>query len=82
MQQNTVCLADVRTGQKARFIGSSGGFNLEKRLKDMGLSNSEYMTVIKNDGSGPLILEVRGSNIVLGRGLSRKLVMEVLDEGA
>ncbi len=60
-----------------KIIDISGGMGLKKRLGDLGLTPASTISVIRNDKSGPVLIRVRGTNIALGRGMSRKVQVEV-----
>lgn len=49
--------------------------NLSKRLCEIGIYPKSLLKVIKNDISGPLIVEVKGSRFVLGRGQAQKIMV-------
>ncbi len=62
-------------GQTVSFVGVRGpGRRLTHRLAEMGLVPGEPMKII-NHGPGPFIVTVKGSKLLLGRGMvSRVLV--------
>ena len=56
--------------------GQSWGF--KKRLMDMGLTPGTKITVVKSAPfHGPLEVLVRGSRIALGRGMARRILVEI-----
>lgn len=48
-----------------------------RRLADLGLTPGATIRIVKSMGRGPILLEVNGSRIALGRGISMKLFVEV-----
>lgn len=66
-------------GTFARVADMKAGFDMEKRLKDMGILRDEQIKIIKNDTKGPVIINVKGAQIALGRGVAEKIVVEVSD---
>lgn len=52
------------------------GRGLTLRLAEMGITPGVLVKVVHND-SGPLLLLVRDSRIVIGRGVAMKILVEV-----
>ena len=50
-----------------------GGRGLIQRLTAMGLTYGTVVHVLKSGGPGPLLIEVRGTRIALGRGVAMKI---------
>ncbi|MCD6460739.1 ferrous iron transport protein A [bacterium] len=72
-------LIDVKTGDSAVFVSIEGGCGVIKRLSEMGLVPGETIKVLNGSGIGPVTLFVKGTKLVLGYGLARKIfVKEVL----
>ena len=57
------------------IVGMYGGRNLMKRLIDMGLTQGTRIHVLKSSGPGPMLIEVRGSRLALGRGIAMKIMV-------
>ncbi len=57
-------------------IDIRGGRGLMKRLIDMGLTRGTKIRVLKSSGPGPMLIEVRGSRLALGRGVAMKIYVE------
>ncbi|MHA2379108.1 MAG: FeoA family protein [Candidatus Thorarchaeota archaeon] len=54
------------------------GRGLMRRLVDLGITKGYVFTVVQSGGSGPVLIEVRGTRIALGNGMAcRILVKEV-----
>lgn len=47
-----------------------------KRLYELGLNRGAKIKVVKND-IGPVILELSGNKLALGRGLAQRVIIEV-----
>jgi len=55
-----------------------GGWGLERRLMDMGLTPGTRVTVVKSAPfRGPLEVLVRGSRLALGRGMAERIFVKV-----
>lgn len=71
-------LTDLELGQRGEIISIMGGLMAIKRLADLGLISGTKIEVVKKAPfSGPIKIEVRGSRLVLGRGLASKILVKV-----
>jgi DtxR family Mn-dependent transcriptional regulator len=87
MEKRVVPLTTLRDGETGIITSIKagygrgrrrGGFGVEKRLMDMGLTPGTKVTVIKSAPfHGPLEILVRGSRLALGRGIAEKIFVEV-----
>jgi len=50
----------------------NAGNKAHRFLADLGIHAGEKIKVIKND-SGPIIIEVKGTRVAIGRGLASKI---------
>ena len=66
----------VETGKRVRLVGIDGGRRLQARLAQMGLIPGVEIDVINNTFHGPFIVGVKGSRVVLGRGMALKITVE------
>jgi len=74
-------LDEVPEGSRAVVVDvAEQGWGLRKRLLEMGLVPGTTVEVVRNS-RGPILVRVRGATLALGRGLARKIVVEVA-EGA
>ncbi len=69
-------LSEIKAGQKVKVNSISCGCSLNKRLYELAIHNDRIIEVIKNDGKGPIIVQVLDSKIVLGRGEVEKILVE------
>ncbi|RLG53817.1 MAG: hypothetical protein DRO00_02895 [Thermoproteota archaeon] len=73
--RNHLSLAFIQEGKKARVIDIFGGRGMVRRLMEMGLSPGSEVIVVRNS-LGPMIIEVRGVRLALGRGLASRILVE------
>ncbi len=57
----------------AVIVDIKGGRGFVRRLYEMGLTPGTRIRILKSSGPGPLLIEVRGSRIALGRGIGMKI---------
>lgn len=60
-------------GSKVRLVSVNGGKQMTSRLAAMGLMPGVEVEIISNSPGNPFILDVRGSRLVLGRGMAHKI---------
>lgn len=68
-------LSLAKEGEKVRIVRINAGHNLNSRLSSMGLLPSVEITVINNGHPGPVIVNVKNSKIMLGRGMAHKIMV-------
>lgn len=75
-ENNKTILTDMKEGQTGIIISVAGGRGATKRLADLGLMPGTEIKVIRKAlFSGPVKVLVRGSRIVIGRGLASKIIV-------
>lgn len=67
-------MASVNDNLKIVQVWHGGKF--KKKLSEMGIYKDSQIRVIKNDIPGPLIVDVKGSRLILGRGQAQKIMVE------
>ena len=78
MSQQLISLVDINEGQKGVIVSVLGGRMAAKRLADLGLTpNTEIKLIRKMLYRGPIEIEVRGSNLVLGRVIASKILLKL-----
>jgi Fe2+ transport system protein FeoA len=74
-QEQLMPLSMMKTGQKTKLVSINAGQGLKSRLTAMGLIPGVEVIVVNNSHSGPFVISVRGSRMMLGRGVTHKLVV-------
>lgn len=69
-------LARCADGTRWRLVSVHGGQGLRARLAVMGLVPAEAVLVVRNRFPGPLILEVKGTRLLLGAGMASRVRVE------
>ena len=75
MEGPTLPLTMISPGETARIVAFKGGTSLKKRLTDMGLVCGQDIQVLGK--SGPIILNVKGSRIAIGKGIAQKILVTI-----
>ena len=69
-------LSSVASGHAVRLAAVHGGQDFRARLSALGLIPGAAARVIRNGAAGPLIVGVKESRIVLGRGAAHKVEVD------
>ncbi len=68
-------LASAPSGKTVTVVGLRGGMHVRRRLADMGLTPGVAVKITSGDACGPVMIEVRGSKIALGRGMAHHVLV-------
>lgn len=68
-------LSMVRPGCKVRLVGVRAGRGLVQRLSAMGLVPGVELEVLKVAGRGPMVVRVKETRLMLGRGLAHRVMV-------
>jgi len=63
-------------GKLLTVIGINAGWGLQRRLTDMGLTPGVQIRVMNGQYAGPVLIELRGSRLGLGRGVAQKILVK------
>ena len=76
-RRELIPLSEAPKGERLLITRLDGGPMARARLMAMGLRIGDEVDVITNSGQGQLVVGVDYKRIVLGRGLARKLLVQV-----
>ena len=68
-------LSMTKAGEKVRLARIDAGRGLNSRLASMGLLPNVEITVVNNGHPGPFVINVKGSKMMLGRGVAHKIMV-------
>jgi len=63
-------------GRLLTVIGINAGRGLQRRLTDMGLTPGVQIRVMNGQCAGPVLIDLRGSRLGLGRGVAQKILVK------
>jgi ferrous iron transport protein A len=65
---------------KAKVIDIQGGAGIRQRLSQMGIHPGDIVTMVRYGAlHGPLLIEIHGSQVALGRGIASKIIVEGME---
>ena len=73
-------LSEIKNGDRVTLNEVAVGRELTSRLTSLGLTPGVVVQVLQNQGRGPIIINVRGTHVALGRGEAEKLLVEPTGE--
>jgi ferrous iron transport protein A len=77
-QNEQLTLAEMRTGQTGTVVGVMGGHGLIRRLDALGIRPGRKVTKLSSTlFRGPIILRVNSTQVAVGFGMARKIIVEV-----
>ena len=70
-------ILEIENGRWVKVVDFRGGRGIDARLSQMGFLPGNKIRVIRSAPfRGPLLIEVEGREIVLGRGVARNVLVE------
>jgi len=71
----------VENTTKVRVVEIHGGWGVRNRLNRMGIHPGD-LVLVKRSGimSGPILIQVHGMDVALGRGLAGKVIVSEITE--
>ncbi|MFC1780808.1 ferrous iron transport protein A [Planctomycetota bacterium] len=78
-QEKLKPLSEIPSGQKVRLVSIEAGQDLYNRLISMGMLPNELIIVVSNRYPGPFVINVKGSKVMLGRGMAQKIMVSSCD---
>ncbi len=68
-------LAMLSENDGAIVVKLRGGRGLVRRLSELGFTYGTKVKVLKSGSPSPVLVDVRGSRIALGRGVAMKIIV-------
>jgi Fe2+ transport system protein FeoA len=70
-----------RRGERVRVAELSGGWGVRQRLTQMGIHEGDLLDVKRSAFlGGPQLIEIHGSDVALGREISKHVIVEAAGE--
>jgi ferrous iron transport protein A len=77
-QEGQLTLAEMKAGQTGIVVGVLGGHGLIQRLDALGIRPGRKVTKLSSTlFRGPVTLRVNNSQVAVGFGMARKIIVEV-----
>jgi len=73
-------LAMAQPGETVELVDVRGGLGLQRRLAEMGLGPGSQFTVETSSRPGPFVIRVKGSRLMLGRGMVMRVFVRPVEQ--
>jgi len=74
--RNTMPLTAVKLGQRVKLKSINAGLGLKSRLTALGILPGVELMVVNTTFAGPIVVMVKDTKVMLGRGLAMKMIVE------
>ena len=74
-------LSMINPSEEVTVTDVRGGRGLVQKLADMGLTPGSKLKVISSHKPGPILIDIRGSRLVLGHGVAHKVMVDLAADG-
>jgi len=72
-------LLQIKNGRWVKVVGFRGGHGMERRLSQLGFIPGNKIRIIRSAPfHGPLLVQVEGREVVLGRGVAEHILVEYI----
>lgn len=76
-----ITLTELEVGEQAVIGEIKGGFGLKKRFESLNLREGKSIKKISAAPfHGPVVIDVGGCKIAIGRGMASKIIVEITHE--
>ena len=76
----TITLDQVYENRKAKVIDIQGGQGIRQRLGQMGIHPGDTIMMLRYGAlRGPILIEVHGSQVALGRRIASRILVEEIE---
>ncbi|MEJ5226523.1 FeoA domain-containing protein [Thermodesulfovibrio sp.] len=73
-------LINIENGKKVKILKISGGKGIRQHLQCLGIHIGDVVTLKKSSFlGGPVLLEINGYDIALGKGVASKIEVEEIE---
>ena len=77
---NSLPLTLTAPGEVVTVAEVRAGWGAGRRLADMGLVPGIQIQVVNSQRHGPVIINLRGSRLALGRGIAQKILVQPYEQ--
>jgi len=79
MIRQNISLIDLPANKMAKITSVGGGYGFQRKLQALGIREGQEVKISSRQPfRGPLTIKVCGSQITLGRGMAREIMVEEL----
>lgn len=72
-----VSLTFAPAGTPLVVVSTAGGCEFERKIAALGIYPDEKLEIVERHGQGALVINVKGSRLAIGHGMSSKIKVRV-----
>ena len=72
-QKRITALSAIKRNEQCRVITIAGGEGMRSKMYNLGVHETERIKVVQNRGFGPLVIDIGGTRLILGRKMAERL---------
>ena len=72
-QKRITALSAVKRNEQCRVLTIAGGEGMRSKMYNLGVHETERVKVVQNRGFGPLVIDIGGTRLILGRRMAERL---------
>ena len=70
----------MEENQQVKVMEIQGGWGVRRRLGQLGIHPGDVLTVVRYGAfQGPILIQVHGSQVALGRGIASRILVKELE---
>jgi len=73
-----VSLTFAPAGAKLIVVSTSGGREFERKIAALGIYADEELEIVERHSQGALVINVKGTRLAIGQGMSKKIKVKVI----
>ncbi len=73
----TLMLDQVKNGEHVTLLAVQCGRSVASRMTSLGFTPGVDIEMVQNFGRGPMVVNLRGTRVALGRGEARKILVQI-----
>ena len=81
MKDSTTTLETIDVSRRSRVVCIEGGQGVGAHLNNLGIHVGDQLQVVERAPfRGPVLVQINGTRLALGRGVARRVRVEAIDE--
>lgn len=72
-----ISLDELKMGTGGKIVSIGGGRGFQRKLRTRGMREGKQVRMMTRQPRGPIVVDVGGTRITMGRGMAKKVTVEV-----
>ena len=72
-KKRITALSAIKRNEQCRVLTIAGGGGMRSKMYNLGVHETERVKVVQNRGFGPLVIDIGGTRLILGRRMAERL---------